>query len=99
MNTIPSISAVNDNFEVGVQERVVVLNNRGRALGFSISEIGSQIRTAINGKIVSTFPRGDEEVIVRVKLDQDDVINGNLENLRLVGPKNCLLYTSPSPRD
>ena len=88
VNTIPSISAVNDNFEVGVQERVVVLNNRGRALGFSISEIGSQIRTAINGKIVSTFPRGDEEVIVRVKLDQDDVINGNLENLRLVGPKN-----------
>ena len=47
-------------FEVGVQERVVIVNNRGRALGFSISEIGSQIRTAINGKIVSTFPRGDE---------------------------------------
>ena len=90
VNTIPGVSAVNDNFEVGVQERVVVLNNRGRALGFSISEIGSQIRTAINGKIVSTFPRGDEEVIVRVKLDQDDVINGNLENLRLVGPKIML---------
>ena len=52
VNTIPGVSAVNDNFEVGVQERVVVLNNRGRALGFSISEIGSQIRTAINGKIV-----------------------------------------------
>ena len=46
VNTIPSVSAVNDNFEEGVQERVVVLNNRGRALGFSISEIGSQIRTA-----------------------------------------------------
>ena len=76
------------------QERVVVLNNRGRALGFSISEIGSQIRTAINGKIVSTFPRGDEEVIVRVKLDQDDVINGNLENLRLVGPKNNVVMLS-----
>ena len=94
VNTIPSISAVNDNFEVGVQERVVVLNNRGRALGFSISEIGSQIRTAINGKIVSTFPRGDEEVIVRVKLDQDDVINGNLENLRLVGPKNNVVINT-----
>ena len=94
VNTIPGVSAVNDNFEVGVQERVVVLNNRGRALGFSISEIGSQIRTAINGKIVSTFPRGDEEVIVRVKLDQDDVINGNLENLRLVGPKNNVVMLS-----
>ena len=31
VNTIPSVSAVNDNFEEGVQERVVVLNNRGRA--------------------------------------------------------------------
>ena len=38
--------------------------------------------------------RGDEEVIVRVKLDQDDVINGNLENLRLVGPKNNVAMLS-----
>ncbi len=88
VNTIPGVSSVSDNFEVGIQERVVVLNNRGKALGFSVSEIGSQIRTAINGKIVTTFPRGDEEVMVRVKLDENDTKQGNLGNLRLISPNN-----------
>ena len=94
VNTIPGVSSVNDNFEVGIQERVVILNNRGKAIGFSVSEIGSQIRAAVNGKIVTTFPRGDEEVLVRLKLDQDDVSSGNLENFRLVSPKNNIVMLS-----
>ena len=94
VNTVPGVSAVNDNFEVGIQERVVNLKNSGKAMGFSVSEIGSQIRTAMNGKIVTTFPRGDEEVLVRVKLDENDMNDGNLENFRLVSPKNEIVMLS-----
>ena len=93
-NLMVIFSTAKGNVRKNTLEDFTNINNSGKAMGFSISEIGSQIRTAINGKIVSTFPRGDEEVIVRVKLDQDDVINGNLENLRLVGPKNNVVMLS-----
>ena len=45
-------------------------------------------------KLFQHFLEEMREVIVRVKLDQDDVINGNLENLRLVGPKNNVVMLS-----
>ena len=54
--------------ELGIQEKILSLTNKGQSLGFSIFEVGEQVRSAINGVIISQFPKGDEEVSVRVKL-------------------------------
>ena len=49
------MSALDDNFDVGIQEKVIKINNKGQALGFSVSELGSQVRAAINGEEITNF--------------------------------------------
>ena len=70
--TIPGVTSLSDNLEFGVQERILSLNNKGQSLGLSISEVGEQVRSAINGVIISEFPKGDEEVVVRLKLIKNE---------------------------
>ena len=67
-SSIPRVSALDDNFDVGIQEKVIKINNKGQALGFSVFELGSQVRAAINGEEITRFPREDEEVLVKIKL-------------------------------
>jgi hypothetical protein len=42
------------------------LTAHGAALGFSIEEVGRQIRNAFDGAVPFRFPRGDDEVTVRL---------------------------------
>jgi multidrug efflux pump subunit AcrB len=42
------------------------LTPHGAALGFSIEEVGRQIRNAFDGAVPFRFPRGDDEVTVRL---------------------------------
>ena len=86
--SIPGISSLDDNFEIGVQERVLSINNKGQALGFSVSDLGSQVRAAINGQEITRFPREDEEVSVKLKLLEKELENDMIYNLRVISPEN-----------
>ncbi len=82
--TIPGVTSLSDNLEFGVQERILSLNNKGQSLGLSISEIGEQVRSAINGVVISEFPKADEEVAVRLKLIKNEKQTDMINDLRII---------------
>lgn len=82
----PGISDVADNLPLGKQETILVVNARGRALGFTTESVGRQVRHAFEGAIAKRFPRGDEEVLVRVQYPRGAIDAGALEALYLRGP-------------
>ena len=84
--TIPGVTSLEDNLEYGVQERILGLTNKGQSLGLSILDIGEQVRSAINGNIISKFPKGDEEVTVRLKLSENEQLTDMITNLRIITP-------------
>ena len=77
------VSDVDDNMPFGKPEILLELNERGRALGFSTSSVARQVRDLIDGSISIRFPRGEEEVTVRVRLKKDTVDNSILQNVLL----------------
>ncbi|MDC0549193.1 efflux RND transporter permease subunit [Alphaproteobacteria bacterium] len=84
--TIPGVTSLEDNLEYGVQERILGLTNKGQSLGLSILDIGEQVRSAINGSVISKFPKGDEEVTVRLKLSENEQLTDMITNLRIISP-------------
>lgn len=80
------ISDVDDDLPYGKPEVVLRVNARGRALGFTTADVARQVRDAIDGAIAKRFPRGDEEVWVRVQYDRDVVGHGLLERVYLRAP-------------
>ena len=71
---------------VGKQEIILELTPRGRALGFSTDSVGRQVRAAFQGTIAKRFPRGDEEVTVRVQYANSATTTQDLLNLYLRNP-------------
>ena len=84
--TIPGVTSLNDNLEFGVQEKILTLNSKGQSLGLSILDIGEQVRSAINGIIISEFPKADEEVVVRLKLSEREKLTDMINDLRIITP-------------
>ena len=82
----PGVSDVDDDLPVGKPEVVLEVTPEGQALGFTTAEVGRQVRNAIDGAIAKRFPRGDEEVWVRVQLDRKVVDTSMLDNLYLRSP-------------
>jgi multidrug efflux pump subunit AcrB len=65
---------------------VLEVNARGRALGFTTATVGRQVRNAFEGAIAMRFPRGDEEVLVRVQYPRDAIDATALDDLFLRSP-------------
>ncbi|MBT5455074.1 MAG: efflux RND transporter permease subunit, partial [Rhodospirillaceae bacterium] len=85
----PGVSAIEDDLPYGKRETILEVSQRGRALGFDTSIVGRQVRNAIEGAIAKRFPRGDEEVTVRVKLPDDELDTGLLDRLYLRAPSGA----------
>ncbi|MDP2733142.1 MAG: efflux RND transporter permease subunit, partial [Hoeflea sp.] len=66
LSGVNGITGLDDNLPWGKPELVMELTPQGAALGFSIEEAGRQIRNAFDGAIPFRFPRGDDEVTVRL---------------------------------
>ncbi|MGE0482537.1 MAG: efflux RND transporter permease subunit [Gammaproteobacteria bacterium] len=80
------VTDVDDDLPYGKPEVVLRVNARGRALGFTTADVARQVRDAIDGAVAKRFPRGDEEIWVRVQLDRDAVGHGLLERVYLRAP-------------
>ena len=86
VKTIPSASGVAENLTYGAEERIIKLTPLGTSLGFSVASVGQQLRAALDGAVVTRFPRGDEEVTVRLMLPADEISTDSIERLRLIAP-------------
>ena len=86
LDRVDGVSAVSDDLPWGKPETILEVTPRGRALDFTTESVGRQVRNAIEGAIAKRFPRGDEEVTVRVQFDRADVDTGILTDLFLRAP-------------
>ncbi len=64
---IEGVQAVDDDLPWGKRDVRISLTQKGRALGFTIDRISTQLRQAFEGQIVHRFARNSEEVIVRIR--------------------------------
>jgi multidrug efflux pump subunit AcrB len=67
----PGVSAIDDDLPYGKQELILEVTPRGSALGFTAENVGTQVRNAFEGAIATRFPRGEEEITVRVMRSQE----------------------------
>jgi multidrug efflux pump subunit AcrB len=72
LETIPGVSAVDDDLPYGREQLIYELSPAGEALGLSISDIGGQLRAAYDGIILQRFQQGADEVEVRLQLPESE---------------------------
>jgi len=82
----PGVSGIDDDLPYGKQELIMEVTPRGSALGFTSQSVGTQVRNAFEGAIAVRFPRGDEEITVRVKRAQEVEGPFALRQLTLTSP-------------
>ena len=83
VSALPGVSGVSDDLPYGKPELVMRLTPRGSALGFTIEEIGRQLRDAFEGAIPRRFARGDEEVTIRLVQEMRGTGSGALRDFEL----------------
>ncbi len=66
VETVDGISGVSDDLPYGKPELAMRLTPRGTAFGFTIEDVGRQLRNAFEGAIPRRFAEGDDEITVRV---------------------------------
>lgn len=60
------VSDVGDTLRYGKPEVVMALTPRGAGLGFTLDSLGTQVRDAFDGRIVSRVATADEEITIRL---------------------------------
>lgn len=81
---IPGVGNSKDNMPYGRQQFIYKLNDRGKSLGLTIAELGQQLRTAFDGKLIQIFQDGADEVEVRVSLLENEIDKlSTLHNLEI----------------
>ncbi len=86
LETYPGVSGVEDDLPYGKSEIVLELTPRGAALGFTIEDVGRQVRNGIEGAIAKRFARGDDEIVVRVQAERSGSGYQALREMRLRSP-------------
>ena len=86
LSRLHGVSQIEDDLPYGKQEVVVELTPRGEALGFTTESVGRQLRGAFEGEIAKRFARGDEEVEVVVRFDEEARSDPTLERFSLRSP-------------
>ncbi len=84
----PGLVNLVDNFSANRSEiQVIVDREKTARLGLRTAQVASIIRTAINGKDVSTFRSGKDEYDIIVKLDKEHRTSvNNIKNLYIKTP-------------
>lgn len=68
MQHITGVSDITDDMPYGQNQLIYTLNARGEALGLTTAELGQQLRTAFDGKLVQLFQDDSHEIEVKVTL-------------------------------
>lgn len=87
MQAINGAAGVADDLPFGKPELIMRLLPRGAALGFSIDEVGRQVRDAFDGAIPRRFARNDDEITIRVSRTSRDKGGDKLRNFELRNPE------------
>ena len=66
------VYAISDNFSYGKQEAILSLTPYGQALGFTLRDVATHVHAALDGIIINRFARGEDEVLLRLILREQD---------------------------
>ncbi len=83
VSAVPGAEGISDDLPYGKPELVMVLKPRGAALGFTIEEVGRQVRNAFEGAIPRRFADGDDEIAIRVTRTTRETGGAALRNFEL----------------
>jgi len=86
VEALPGVNAVADDLPFGKPELIMKITPRGAALGFTIDNVGRQIRDAFEGAIPRRFASQDDEVAIRVIRQSRHVGSAALRNFELKKP-------------
>ena len=90
-DAIPGTTDVEENLDYGAEERIIRLSPLGKSLGFTVQSIGAQVRSALDGAVVTRFPRGDEVVTVRLSRPESEIATDSLTSLNLITPQGSYI--------
>ncbi|WP_135081878.1 efflux RND transporter permease subunit [Terasakiella sp. SH-1] len=85
----PGVSAIEDDLPYGKEEAILELTPHGQALGFTTQDVARQVRDSFDGAVAKRFPRGDEEVLIRVQFDRRYISSTQLDQLYLRSPSGA----------
>jgi len=86
VQTVEGVSGVSDDLPYGKPELTMELTPRGSALGFTIDNVGRQLRNSFEGAIPRRFADGDDEITVRVSKVTNQNGAAALRNFELRSP-------------
>jgi multidrug efflux pump subunit AcrB len=66
------VSEIEEDMPFGREQLIYSLSPQGEALGLTVTELGRQLRTAFDGRLVQIFQDGPDEIEVRVKLPRTE---------------------------
>jgi multidrug efflux pump subunit AcrB len=72
LRRVAGISGIEDNLEPGQPQLHLQLNQQGRALGLTTSQLATQILQAFSGQVVQRFQRNNDEIEVKVRYPAAD---------------------------
>lgn len=83
MAKIPGMADLHVDYQPGKPElQLLIDRDRAAALGVSTALIASTVRTALEGEVAGTFRDGDDEIDIRVRLEEED--RATAENIGLL---------------
>jgi multidrug efflux pump subunit AcrB len=87
LKKIDGVKNIRDDTPLGNNEFVVTLKPKGKALGFTLGDLTSQLRQGFYGQEVMRLQRGRDEVKVWVRFTKEDrVAISQIENLKVRTP-------------
>jgi multidrug efflux pump subunit AcrB len=87
LKKIDGVKDIQDDTPLGNNEFIVELKPKGKALGFTVRDLTTQLRQGFYGQEVMRLQRGRDELKVWVRFSKDDRISiSQIENLKVRTP-------------
>ena len=80
----PEVTSVEDDLPYGKEELILELTPQGHALGFTIDDIGRELRNRLNGIEAASFPIGTRTSEVIVRFPESEISADFLDRTRLL---------------
>ncbi|GJQ61546.1 MAG: acriflavin resistance protein [Melioribacteraceae bacterium] len=88
LKKIDGVKDIRDDTPLGNNEFVVDLKPKGKALGFTLRDLTTQLRQGFYGQEVMRLQRGRDEVKIWVRFPKDDRVSiSQVENLKVRTPQ------------
>lgn len=71
LSTLPGVLDVEDDMPWGREQLIYQVSAFGEALGLTTTDLGSQLRSAFDGRVAQIYQDGRDEMEVRVQLPRD----------------------------